>query len=277
MPELPEVQTVVNELKECVLNQPITNVYVSNAKIIKNTNVTGLRKFLVGEQFIDVQRVGKYILLRLTHDKTLVSHLRMEGKYYYEKQTDPFDAKHVLLRIQMSDNELRYHDTRRFGTIHIYVGEQWKNDPGIKKLACDPLDAQFDGTTLYQQLQTIRRAIKTVLLDQTVVAGIGNIYADEILFACAIHPQQPANTLTKKQVNKIAIAAKRILLWAIAMNGTTIASYKFKKGHIGSFQEHLKVHMRAKKPCLQCQHPITKIQVGGRGTYFCNHCQKQRC
>lgn len=274
MPELPEVQTVANELNGCALNQPITDVDVARPQMVKNADPREFARFLVGERFVRVDRIGKYLLFRLTNDKTMVSHLRMEGKYYYEPAAAPYDHRHVLVRISMGANELRYHDTRRFGTFGVYRGDAWKREPGIAKLALDPLDAAFSGAYLREGTRRTGRAIKSVLLDQTVVSGIGNIYADEILFSCRLHPEKPADKITKKKADQIAAEAKRILLWAIKLNGTTIASYKFKKGHAGSFQEQLQVHTRANKPCRACGAAIKKIKVGGRGTYFCPRCQK---
>lgn len=274
MPELPEVQTVVNELSNCALNQKITAVHIINPKLIKNTTPAKFKTCLVGEKIKSISRVGKYLIFHLTNKKVMVSHLRMEGKYFYDDINEPYDKKHVLIRFVLNDkNELRYHDTRRFGTFNIYNDVDYLESNELNKLALDPIDKKFNGNYLFDNIHDSNRYIKTTLLDQTKVAGIGNIYADEILFACKIHPQVLAKDITLKQAQLIAKKAREILEWAIACNGTTIASYKFKKGHIGSFQEKLQVHTKVNKPCLKCNTLIKKIKVNGRGTYFCPKCQ----
>lgn len=273
MPELPEVQTVVNELNNCVLNKEIVDVIVNASKVLKNSDPKSFKKFLVKEKIKQISRIGKYLIFHLSNNKVMVSHLRMEGKYFFESKSDPFDQRHVLIRFIFKNEELRYHDTRRFGTFTIYKGDEYLNSKEIKKLALDPLDKNFNGKYVFNNIHKVNRAIKTTILDQTKIAGIGNIYADEILFACKLNPKTPANKITLKQCEDIAKMSRKILLWAIECNGTTIASYKFKKGHIGSFQEKLKVHTKVKQPCLSCKTLIQKIKVNGRGTYFCPKCQ----
>lgn len=273
MPELPEVQTVVNELNLSVLNKKITGVKVHVAKLLKNSTVTQFQAFLTGEKIEKISRKGKYLIFDLTSAKKMVSHLRMEGKYFFENQSTPYDHKHVLVQIEFKDEVLRYHDTRRFGTFNIYENDDHLHSNELAKIALDPIDPQFNGVYLHNKIKDRTRAIKTILLDQSIVSGIGNIYADEILFACQINPSTPAVKITLKECELLAKKAKEIFLWAIECNGTTIASYKFKKGHIGSFQEHLKVHTKQNEPCQFCKTKITKIKVNGRGTYFCSHCQ----
>ncbi len=278
MPELPEVQIVVEELRSSVLGQKIVDVAVTVPKVIKNASVRAFKSYLVGETFRRVDRVGKYIVFHLSNRKVLVSHLRMEGKYFFEAKTDPYDRRHVLVRFVFADAELRYHDTRRFGTFYVYGESDYMEAKELSKLALDPLSEKFGASYLSARLSKTRRAIKTALLDQTVVAGIGNIYADEILFACGIHPKTPAAALTMGHMRAIAKNARSILKDSIRHKGTTIASYLFKKDHAGSFQNKLKVHTKAKRPCPGCATAIAKIKVNGRGTYFCPNCQREpRC
>ncbi|WP_027119673.1 DNA-formamidopyrimidine glycosylase [[Mycoplasma] testudinis] len=274
MPELPEVQTVVNELNLCTLNKKILDIKINAVKLLKNCTPEQFKKFLIGEKITHISRMGKYLIFELTHHKKMVSHLRMEGKYFFENKKDDYDKKHVLLQFVFAKQELRYHDTRRFGTFNIYLNDDHLKSKELSKLALDPIDPNFNGKYLYEKIHKIHRAIKTTILDQTNVAGIGNIYADEILFACHLNPLTPANQITIKQADLIAKKARDILLWAIECNGTTIASYKFKKGHIGSFQEKLQVHTKVKWPCPTCKTIILKVKVNGRGTYYCPKCQK---
>lgn len=273
MPELPEVQTVINELSKNLLNKKILDIKIINPKIIKNVDAKKFKNYLLKEEIISISRIGKYIIFHLTNNKVLVSHLRMEGKYFFDKKTDSFDKKHVLIRFIFLNEELRYHDTRRFGTLNIYNESNYLLSKELKKIALDPLDKNFNLTYFWKNISSSKKFIKTVLLDQTKVSGIGNIYADEILFASKIHPQKLAINLIPKDVKLIVDNAKKILSLSIKHNGTTINSYKFKKGHAGSFQNKLKVHTKFNQPCIVCKTLISKIKVNGRGTYFCSKCQ----
>jgi formamidopyrimidine-DNA glycosylase len=162
-----------------------------------------------------------------------------------------------------------------FGTFHIYHYDEYLKAKHITKLALDPLNAKFDAKYLNSKLSHINRAIKTAILDQTNVAGIGNIYADEILFLTKIHPLTIAKHLNLKQYELIVKYAKQVLKQAIKYGGTTIATYKSDARHIGQYQNKLLVHMRANQPCKVCHTLIEKIKVNGRGTYFCPKCQKK--
>ncbi|WP_027123862.1 DNA-formamidopyrimidine glycosylase [Mycoplasmoides pirum] len=273
MPELPEVQIVINELSKTVLNKKILDINIINPKILKNSSPKEFCNFLINEKIKKITRLGKYIIFHLTNKKILVSHLRMEGKYYFESAKDEYDKKHVLIKFIFSKYELRYHDTRRFGTLNIYNETNYLNSKELKKIALDPLDKNFDSKYLFKNIHNFNRAIKTILLDQTKVSGIGNIYADEILFASNIHPLKPSNQITENECKLLVKNSKIILKDSIANNGTTIASYKFKKNHTGSYQEKLKVHTKVNNPCPRCKTKIVKIKVNGRGTYYCPKCQ----
>lgn len=274
MPELPEVQTVISELNKFVLNKIILDVNVQNSKIIKNISPKKFCDFLINEKIKKITRLGKYIIFHLSHKKVLVSHLRMEGKYFYESINEPYDKHHVLLRFIFSKYELRYHDTRRFGTFNVYYENTYLISNELKNIALDPLNKNFDFNYLYQKIHTSNRAIKSVLLDQTKVSGIGNIYADEILYAAHINPLTHANKLKIKQIKLLVKESKRILELAIKFKGTMIATYKFNKNHTGSFQNKLFVHTKVNQLCKNClTTKIIKIKINGRGTYYCPKCQ----
>ncbi|UTS71057.1 DNA-formamidopyrimidine glycosylase [Mycoplasma bradburyae] len=274
MPELPEVQTVINYLKEEIINQKINDVIVNATKLLKNSTPEEFKRFLVGESFVDIKRIGKYIIFILTNDKVLVSHLRMEGKYKINQFNADYDQRHVLVRFKLDKFELHYHDTRRFGTFHIHSIGEYKDQDYLKKLAIDPTQEEWNWQYLKNNAIKSNRAIKSVILDQEVVAGIGNIYADEILFLSKINPTKKANELTNKQYKDIAQNATKVLLKAIELNGTTIFSYQFKENHAGSYQEYLNVHLQKDKPCKVCKCLIKKTKVNNRGTYYCEKCQK---
>ncbi|QZX49343.1 DNA-formamidopyrimidine glycosylase [Mycoplasma sp. E35C] len=274
MPELPEVQTVINYLKSEIINQKINNVFVYATKVLKNSTTNEFKKYLVNEKFVDIKRIGKYIIFILSNNKVLVSHLRMEGKYKINQFKAKYDERHVLVRFVLDDFELHYHDTRRFGTFHIHSIDDYLDADYLKKLAIDPTQEQWDWKYLKNNLKRSTRAIKSAILDQEVVSGIGNIYADEILFLAKIHPTKKANELTDKQYQDIAKYATQVLLKAIELNGTTIFSYQFKDNHAGSYQDYLNVHLQKDLACKVCGSIVKKMKVNNRGTYYCEKCQK---
>lgn len=276
MPELPEVQSMIDSLVEqkCT-NHTIVDVWTQMPKLFKNTTFDNFKNHLLNEKISSISRVGKYLIFHLTNDKVFVVHLRMEGKLFYEPNHYPINQRHTLVRISFDNGqELRYEDTRRFGTFTIYKEDNYLESKELKKLALDPLNKDFSADYLKKNIGKSNRAIKTLLLDQTNVAGIGNIYADEILFASKINPNLPGNKITKKQFEDIAFHANRILKLAVENKGTTISTYFYKKEKKGEFQNFLKVHTKKGFPCPDCKTIIEKTKVNGRGTYYCPKCQK---
>ncbi|MDE5767621.1 MAG: DNA-formamidopyrimidine glycosylase [Malacoplasma sp.] len=275
MPELPEVQSVIDSLKEqgC-LNKTITGIESIMPKLFKNCSYQDFSSHLINEKIKDITRKGKYLIFHLTNDKVFIVHLRMEGKMFFENSGDFYDKKHVLVRIEMDDKEIRYHDTRRFGTFTIYDENTYLNSKEISKLGLDPLEKEFDWKYLKKNIEKSNRAIKTALLDQENLSGIGNIYADEILFASKIHPETISNKLSDNDFKKIAENARLILMKAVENKGTTISTYFYKKEQKGEFQKFLKVHTKKDFDCFNCKAKIIKIKVNGRGTYLCPKCQK---
>lgn len=276
MPELPEVQTIINNLKHIgVLNKTIIAINVFKEKIIKNCSVDKFKNFFIKEKFIGIERIGKYLIFKLTHHKVLTVHLRMEGKLFYEKQDSDYPKQHLRIQFNFSNNHaLNYYDSRMFGTFHIYDGDQYLQSTHIQKVALDPLDKRFNAKYLWQRIHKINRFIKTTLLDQTIVSGIGNIYADEILFLSHIHPLTKSCNLSLANCTDIVKSAIKVLELAIKHGGTTVSSYKWDPKNHGGFQKYLKVHARKGESCYICGTKIDKIKVNGRGTYFCKKCQK---
>ena len=274
MPELPEVQTVINNLKkQKIIDLKITDVKIFKNKILKNSTFSEFKKFIVNEKIIDFQRIGKYIVICLTNKKYLVIHLRMEGKLFILKENE-IKKRHLMIYLKLNNNlNLCYYDSRMFGTFHIFNEQEFKNNRMINKIAIDPLNEKFNYKFLKEKIKSSKKPIKSVLLDQEIVSGIGNIYANEILFCAKINPLKKANTLTDKNFKDIVLCSKKILTKAVKMNGTTIFSFKFDKNHSGGYQDYLKVH--GKKICSICKKPIEKIKINSRGTYFCKQCQKQ--
>ena len=278
MPELPEVTTIINVLKNSTLiNNEIKSVDILIPKVIQNASVQQFKKFFVNEKIIDIDRLGKYIIYKLTNKKVFVSHLRMEGNFFYLETKNIKNLHHLMVLFNfVNGNSLAYCDSRMFGTFSIYHENDYLKSKELSKLSIDPLNEKFTPEFLLNKIQNINRPIKTVLLDQTIVSGIGNIYADEILFMSKLHPLTKAKQLTKKDCELICKYSKKILLDAIKHKGTTIFSYKFDPNHSGEYQQFLNVHQRENKPCKNCKTPIIKIKVNGRGTYFCPKCQKEK-
>lgn len=274
MPELPEVETIRKTLEHLTIGKQIEDVTVYWPKIIK--------KPVEHEQFIDalkgqtieaVGRRGKFLIFYLT-DLALVSHLRMEGKYGLFPVDKEMD-KHTHVLFTFTDGtQLRYKDVRKFGTMHLFLkGEELTSLP-LSQLGPEPLSDEFTTEYMMQSLAKTSRNIKAVLLDQTLVVGVGNIYVDESLFRAKIHPQRVASSLTEKEIERIVSEVKATLAEAIEQGGSTIRTYINTQGQIGMFQQQLLVYGRNGEPCKECGNEIEKMKVAGRGTHICPSCQK---
>lgn len=275
MPELPEVETIRKTLKRFVVGRTVEDVSIYWSNIIKYPDdIEHFKANIIGETIHDIHRKGKYLLFELD-DYMLISHLRMEGKYNVFPVGDPYRKHtHVVFKLD-NDEELRYEDVRKFGTMHLVKkGEELDSSP-LKKLAPDPFEETFTLEYFHDKLKRTSRMIKAVLLDQTVVSGLGNIYVDETLFHARVHPEKRANELTKKEVELIHQYATHVLDAAVKQGGTTIRSYVSTDGNIGLFQQELYVYGQEDEPCKTCGELIQKMKVSGRGTHICVKCQKK--
>lgn len=275
MPELPEVETIRKTLEQLVLNKEIKEVSVHWPRIIQYPEeVDEFKLLLQGEKIESIDRRGKFLLFYLT-DYVLISHLRMEGKYRLVREKETID-KHTHVVFHFNDQtELRYNDVRKFGTMHVYRrGEEFERKP-LNQLGPDPFEPAYTMTYLKEKLKSTTRMIKAVLLDQTVISGLGNIYVDEVLFLAKIHPETRANRLTEKQIKSLWKYARIVLDEAVKLGGTTIRSYVDGKGEMGMFQQQLYAYGQTGKSCQHCGTPIEKIKVTGRGTHICPTCQKK--
>jgi len=272
MPELPEVETVRQTLRKKILNKKIINVDILYDKIIK-TDVTDFQTQLIDQTICEIERIGKYLLIRLDN-YYLISHLRMEGKYFMRRSGDEIE-KHSHIIFHFSDHtELRYHDVRKFGTMHLKsINQLYEGEP-LAKLGIEPFDKTFSLNYLKVKLNN-KRSIKNSLLDQTIVLGLGNIYVNEVLFLAKIHPERLSYLINDDEIKRIIDCSKSVLTKAIALGGSTIRSYYSDDDVSGRFQNELYVHQRKDEACLICQKQIQKIKVSGRGTYFCPDCQKK--
>ena len=271
MPELPEVETVKNGLKNKVLNKKITNCKVLYKGIIAYPDTETFIKGVSNQRINDINRRGKFLVFELD-DYYLISHLRMEGKYFI-KEPKEILTKHDHVVFTLNDKEeLRYNDTRKFGKMHLVKKDELNITP-LSKLGLEPWDHNLTTKYLKEKLNK-KKAIKTLLLDQSIIVGIGNIYADEILFLSKINPETEGCQLTTKNLQDIIDNTKKILEKAIELGGTTIHSYTSVDGITGRFQQELLVHGRKSELCPICKTNILKIVVNGRGTYYCPKCQK---
>lgn len=275
MPEYPEVRTFIDHLKkQHIINQKIIGVNFIDDKVLKNINQKAFKNFIINESIKDIDQIGKLIYISLTHDKYLTIHLRMEGKLFFiDSSIKP--NKFTMVELLCGKKKLVYIDFRKFGTFYIYKSKkEFLNSNEVTKMGPQPFDKELSSLYLLKAFKNKNQAIKTALLDQSIISGIGNIYADEILFDCKINPLKKAKLLSKDDCEHIIAACRKIMKAAIANSGTTVSSFAFAPNHAGSFQKYLKVHTKDGQPCKICKTPIKKITVNGRGTYYCPKCQK---
>ncbi|MBP5407709.1 MAG: DNA-formamidopyrimidine glycosylase [Bacilli bacterium] len=273
MPELPEVETVKEALKRKVLNKKIKDVKIHYSKIIEYPTNDEFIKKLIGETITDIKRRGKWLMFE-SNNYYLLSHLRMEGKYNYKKASDELGKHEHVEFIFDDDTSLRYQDTRKFGRMYLYSKEGIESKAPLNELGLEPWDEKLDSKYLKEIYKNKKKEIKSVLLDQGIITGIGNIYADEILFLSKVNPYKKACDLKDKELNSIIENTKKVLEAAIKDGGTTIKSYTSEEGVHGRFQQNLYVHQRKDEECKICGTKITKVVIGGRGTYYCKKCQK---
>ncbi len=272
MPELPEVETVRQGLKLRVLGKIIKDVNIYYDGIIEYPSVCEFKNKIKGQKINDIDRYGKWLMFILD-DYYLLSHLRMEGKYNIRTNKDSLDKHEHVVFILDDDSELRYKDVRKFGKMHLIEKDEIKKKGPLIELGLEPWDKDLTVEYLKGKYSKKRLPIKSVLLDQSVIVGIGNIYADEILFLSGINPLVRAMDLNNDKLASIINNTKLVLEKAIKDGGTTIRSYSSVNGIHGMFQQELNVHTKEGEKCPKCGNIIKKIKVGGRGTYYCCKCQ----
>ncbi len=269
MPELPEVQTVLDTLANQIKLDTVIDIEVHYDNIV-NGDVQEFKQQLLNQQFLEFHRRGKFLIFKMT-SLYLIVHLRMEGKFFITEQE--VQNKHVHVTVKLKSNRyLSYHDVRKFGRLEIV--SNLTDSLSLNRLGLEYNDSRLTSLYLREIFSSKSIAIKTALLDQSIITGIGNIYANEILFDSKINPNTKCNQLSKAKCQRIIDSTRKILSEATTMGGTTIRSYTSSLGVTGLFQQKLMVHQQA--ICKICQNPITKIKINTRGTYYCQQCQKQR-
>ncbi|MEW8978132.1 MAG: bifunctional DNA-formamidopyrimidine glycosylase/DNA-(apurinic or apyrimidinic site) lyase [Symbiobacterium sp.] len=272
MPELPEVETVRRTLYPHVVGREIRRVEILTPRQIYYPDPDTFKAELEGARFTDIERRGKYLLFRLG-PALLVAHLRMSGHLYISAPERPRE-KHLHVVFHLDDgSELRYADQRKFGGFHLVGPDGRGLPPGLMHLGPEPLSDEFTVERLAAALSGRRTPVKAALLNQELVAGLGNIYADEALFCARIHPARPAGSLTAAEVERLHGCIRRVLERAVAKRGTTFSLYRDGEGNEGDMYDELQVFDRAGQPCPVCGTPIEKVTVAQRGTHFCPRCQ----
>lgn len=286
MPELPEVETIRQDLRQRLLGREIIAVRVLRPSLVRNTPVSFIRR-LKSHHFTDIDRVGKLLIFNLS-DKIhhLLVHLKMTGQLIYQwnhkviaggHSVSPLDLHipnpHTRVTISFADgSNLHFNDLRAFGYMKIVNKKELEK---IKKnFGIEPLQKNFTLEEFVQRLKGRKISIKALLMNQALIAGIGNIYADESCFAAGIRPARRAAGLTRVEIKRLHQAIERVLKKALKERGTTFNNYLDPDGRKGNFIKYLKVYGRAGEPCQRCRTTLQKLKVAGRGTVFCPRCQK---
>ncbi len=288
MPELPEVETVRLQLLNKIVGKTIKNVEVFNQKTTGSN--PKFKKLLIGKKLATVDRIGKLMIFSFVREPNLflLGHLKMTGQFFYVDKTGKvkggghsltagdaktFPGKHTRTAFHFSDgSNLYFNDMRKFGYTKLVDATEL--EIVRSKFGPEPIDIAFDKKWFIDKLKTRNRSIKAVLLDQQFVAGLGNIYVDEVLWRAKVRPTRMANSLSNKEASAVAEAAGSVMREAIAVGGTTFRDFAHTDGEAGNFTDYLEVFGRQGQTCRRCKTIIEKIRVAGRGTHFCPGCQK---
>jgi len=295
VPELPEVETLRRGLEKDILNRQVVRAVVTKAKVLKEQTETAFQERIVGRRIERVDRRGKYLLIALIAERAdvrspstppsdigqrvalgeprilLCIHLKMRGQLLLQKADQPISPYHCVSLLLDDSMEVRFHDMWMWGEMRALTSEELAKVPGLAGMGAEPLDPAWDVRSLAPQLAKRSGPIKPTLLDQRVVAGVGNIYADEALFRAGIHPARPAASLTEGETNRLTQTIRAVLSEAVEGGGTASEEYVDVKGVAGRYTPW--VYNRGGQPCVICATPLTRIRLGGRGTVFCSHCQ----
>ena len=272
MPELPEVETIVRCLAPLLTGRRIVDVAVEWPGILRGTPVEELHRHIVGQQLVGLTRRGKYILARLSDGAALAFHLKMTGQLLLRTSDSPPDRFVRATLLFDGGVELRFADARKFG--HILLLNEGSLAALERSLGEEPLDPEFTPERFAELLRGRSTRIKALLLDQRLIAGIGNIYADEALFVAGIHPSRSAKSLSPDEIRRLFEAIREVLRLSIINRGTTFSSYRDGFGQQGANLYSLKVYRRHGQPCPRCRTPLERIVVAGRGTHICVRCQR---
>jgi formamidopyrimidine-DNA glycosylase len=270
MPELPEVETIKRDLVKLVVGKKILGIATDSPKQVQPSLAT-VKKAIVGAKIKQIKRRAKLLQIFLSNGSILVIHLKLTGRLLVRKKGSSKDDWQRVMISLSGNKELRLADLRKFGWVKLL-----KSKKALEKLLAsfgpEPMD-DLDFKAFQEILNSSRRAVKAVLMDQKKISGIGNIYANDALFLAKIDPQRPANKVSEKEAKKLFQAIERVLKAGIKYRGASDQYYLDALGHKGAYQEHFLVYGRTGKKCFGCQGEIKRIKVGGRGTFYCPQCQ----
>lgn len=288
MPELPEVETIRGDLEKKIIGKKITDFKLLWPKTLRDVGLITFKKRVIGQEIVSVKRRAKIIFVKLENDDNIIFHMKMtghlligpselkvddNGKWLERKGSlnDPYN-QYIRAIFWLDDgNIVAFSDLRKFGYIKFLASD--KLGEILDDYGPEPFSDKFNSGYLFERFNNKSIAIKKALLDQTIIAGIGNIYADEILFTSKIHPETPAKSLTINDLEKIIENTQVILNDSIKLRGTSSSDYRDTDGKKGEFEKMLKVYRRTGQECVSCSSNIKRITVGGRGTHFCPKCQ----
>lgn len=273
MPELPEVETIVADLRPHLVGRTIERCELSFPTIVRHPEPEEFVDAVTGMRIESLGRRGKYILIHLSSDLLLVVHLGMSGQLRLVDPVAPLQ-KHTHAILFLDDGkQLRYRDPRRFGRLLLGTEDALLHAKKMPRLGPEPIDPEYEAEQLYRELRRRRAPLKAVLLDQKAIAGVGNIYADESLYRARLRPARLANTVSKQSARRLHDALRESLVLAIANRGSSVDTYRDAWGEIGGQQEQLLVYGRAGEPCYNCGRPLSSVRIAGRTTVFCRRCQ----
>lgn len=272
MPELPEVETVVRTLRPQLCGRSIVNVRASRKRLRRPWR-PAWSKALAGTRIIAVRRRGKWIVIELDREQVLLAHLGMTGRFYVVDEKAPLAPHtHLIFGLQPGRDELRFHDPRRFGSAALLPAAHVERFLDGERLGPEPFDLR--PADFRDRLRRTRRCLKAVLLDQRVVAGVGNIYADESLFEARLAPGRRGCEIGKPEADRLCAAIVTVLRRAIERHGSTIRNYFYGDGQAGEYQNEFRVYQQTGQPCQRCRTPIQQTRLAGRATHFCPRCQR---
>jgi formamidopyrimidine-DNA glycosylase len=275
VPELPEVETIATDLRPLIVGETIERAELRFPAIVRHPEPEAFERELRGRTVVALDRRGKYMLLRLSGGEglVLVVHLGMTGQLLHKTPEDPLKPHtHAVLHLA-NGTQLRYSDPRRFGRLLLGTEEELVRERKLPRLGPEPLDPDFLARDLARRLKGRRAPLKVLLLDQAVVAGVGNIYADEACYRARVRPDLPAGRLGRERVARLHAALRESLLMGIRNRGSSVDDYVDLYGAKGRQQEELQVYGRGGQPCPSCGRPLALVRLGGRATVFCRRCQ----
>ena len=277
MPELPEVESLRRILLKTAVGRTIVGARIGEARLRRRVTAN-LAATVAGRTIVKLSRRAKYLIVELDGEHVMLVHLGMSGSLTHRNQgfrDDDFDPRHDHVELQLDDSSrLVYNDPRRFGLIALVARDALASRPELKGLGPEPLSRDFNAGYLAGKAHGKQVAIKNLIMDQRIVAGIGNIYASEILFRARVRPTRRAGRVTGAEIARIAAAVPVILRAAIGSNGTTFRSYRDSRGEPGRFAARLRVYGREGEGCYTCASPIKNVVVGQRASFYCPTCQR---